>query len=200
MNILGGVFPFTSTNSGGLEDLKDISSTLPFDSQPKAPKTTVGDTHPRKLICPNPPKRPEPPQPVPVSAGSKQLAIPRMALDRYIAEINTYVREWETFDGRMVGHFLSRHKSNLTEMAPNWLGAIGDSTRLGDDDAEKNSGDDSDDDAGPTPRRGFTSYKNALVQDEKVMKHWEVARERHLECMLKYGQMREWVRAGGKIL
>lgn len=200
MNILGGVFPFTTTNSGGLEDLKDISSTLPFESQPKAPKKTMDDTHPRKLICPNPPKRPEPPQPVPISAGSKQMAIPRMALDRYIAEINTYVREWETFDGQMVGHFLSRHKSNLTEMAPNWLAAIGDSTRLGDDDAGKNPGDDSDDDAGPTARRGFTSYKNALVQDEKVMKHWEVARERHLECMLKYGQMREWVRAGGKVL
>ncbi|KAL2871888.1 DnaJ domain protein [Aspergillus lucknowensis] len=199
---LGGVFPFTPTNSGGLDDLKDISSTLPFESRPKAPKTAMRETHPRELSCPNPPKRPEPPHPVPVSAGSKQLAIPRLIMDRYIGEMNTYVREWEAFDGRMVGHFLSRHRSNLTEMAPNWLGAAGDSLRLSDDEAGRESGEETDDNAkasGPR-RRGFTSYKNALVQDEKVLKHWEVARERHLECMLRYGEVREWLRSGGKIL
>ncbi|KAL4880249.1 hypothetical protein BJY04DRAFT_83340 [Aspergillus karnatakaensis] len=196
MKILSGVFPFTSTNSGGLEDLKDIASTLPFESRTKAPKTAMGNTHPRQLACPNPPKRPEPPQPVQISAGSKQPAIARVALDRYIAEMAAYVREWETFNGRMVTHFLARHRSNVTEMAPNWIGAIGDSLRLSDDEA----GDDSDDNTGPPTRRGFTSYTNALVQDEKVMKHWEVARERHLECMLKHGQLREWLRSGGRII
>ncbi|KAL4785864.1 hypothetical protein BJX76DRAFT_149677 [Aspergillus varians] len=200
LNTLSGVFPFTTTNSGGLDDLKDISSTLPFESRAKAPKTPLGDTYPRKLSCPNPPKRPDPPQPIPISVGSKQMAIPRVALDRYIAEINVYVREWEAFDGRMIGHFLSRHKSNQTEMAPNWLGAAGDSLRLSEEDGGLESSEDSDNNAGPTAPRGFTSYKNALVQDEKAMKHWEVARERHLECMLKFGQMREWVRGGGKIL
>ncbi|KAL4976943.1 hypothetical protein BDW66DRAFT_43240 [Aspergillus desertorum] len=206
---LGGVFPFTATNSGGLDDLKDISSTLPFESRPKAPKISKSDTHPRELACPNPPKRPEPPQPFPISAGSKEMAVTRTALDRYIAEMNTYVHEWGAFDGRMVGHFLSRHKSNQTEMAPNWLGGIGDTVLLGlsDEEGGENSGDESDDTTvgastgtGSTARRGFTSYKNALMQDEKVMKHWEVAREMHLECMLKFGQMREWVRSGGKIL
>jgi hypothetical protein len=137
------------------------------------------------------------------------MAIPRAALDRYIAEMNVYIREWGAFDGRMVGHFLSRHKSNQTEMAPNWLGGIGDSVRLGlsDETGGKTSGDESDDTTvgagigtGSAARRGFTSYKNALIQDEKVMKHWEVAREMHLECVLKFGQMREWVRNGGKII
>ncbi|KAL5338482.1 hypothetical protein BJX70DRAFT_199385 [Aspergillus crustosus] len=196
LKILGGVFPFTSTNSSGLDDLKDISSTLPFESRAKAPKTAMGSTHPRKLACPNPPKRPEPPQPTPYIVGSKQLAMPRVALDRYIADMSAYARDWEAFNGRMVGHFLSRHRSNMTEMAPNWLGAVGDSLRLSDDEA----GDDSDDNASTPARRGFTSYSNALVQDEKVMKHWEVARERHLECMLKYGQLREWIRGGMRIL
>ncbi|KAL4873892.1 hypothetical protein BDV12DRAFT_159809 [Aspergillus spectabilis] len=195
LKILSGVFPFTSTNNGGLDDLKDISSTLPFESRAKAPKTTMGNTHPRELACPNPPKRPEPPQPVPTSVGAKQLAIPRVALDRYIAEMSTYVREWETFNGCMVGHFLARHRSNMTEMAPNWLGAVGDSLRLSDDEA----GDESDDDAGPPARQGITAYTTALIQDEKVMKHWEVARERHLECMWKYGQLREWIRGGERI-
>ncbi|KAL4809236.1 hypothetical protein BDV18DRAFT_77415 [Aspergillus unguis] len=195
---LGGVFPFTSTNSGGLEDLKDVFSTLPFESQTKASNTT-GDAQPRDLKCPNPPKRPEPPTPVSISAGSNQLAIPRAALDRYIAEMNTYVREWGAFDGHMVGHFLNRHKSNQTEMAPNWVGAIGDSISL--DEEAGNSGDDSDDDSGGgTTRRGFTSYMNALKQDEKVMQHWEVARERHLDCMEQFGRMRKWIRDGGKIL
>ncbi|KAL4950015.1 hypothetical protein BDW69DRAFT_187775 [Aspergillus filifer] len=202
MKNLTGVFPFTTTNSTGLNDLKDIFSTLPFESRPKAPKTKDNDTHPRDLILPNPPKRPDVPTPIPASAGSKQLAIPRAALDQYIAEITTYVSEWETFDGKMLGHFLSRHKSNTMDMAPNWIGGIGDSTRLGNGD---DSGDDSDDNNNLSngtgkAKRGFTSYKNALLQDEKVMKHWEVARERHLECMMQFGQVREWVRGGGRVL
>ncbi|KAL4934454.1 DnaJ domain protein [Aspergillus undulatus] len=206
MKGLSGVFPFTSTNSDGLDDLKDISSTLPFESRPKAPKTTKNDTHPRNLSLPNPPKRPETPKVVLDSMDFKQVAVPRAVLDQYIAEMTTYVSEWEAFDGRMLGHFLSRHRSNSTEMAPNWLGGIGDSVRLGGGERGKDldSGDESDDNLVPpstgTAKRGFTSYKNALLQDEKVMKHWEVAREMHLECMVKFGEMRDWVRNGAKIV
>ncbi|KAL4941362.1 hypothetical protein BDV06DRAFT_4567 [Aspergillus oleicola] len=206
MKNLTGVFPFTSTNSTGLDDLKDISSTLPFESRPKAPKRTMNDTHPEDLPLPKPPKRPDVPTPVPASAGSRQLAIPRAALDQYVAEITTYVSEWESFDGKMLGHFLTRHRSNTSEMAPNWLGGIGDSVRLGGkEEKDDKSGDESEDNNATSngtakARRGFTSYKNALVQDEKVMKHWEVARERHLECMLQFGQVREWVRGGGRML
>ncbi|KAL2798745.1 hypothetical protein BJX66DRAFT_294761 [Aspergillus keveii] len=208
MKGLGGVFPFTSTNSTGLDDLKDISSTLPFESRAKAPKTTVRETHTRELNCPNPPKRPEPPLRSPSSAGSKQHAITRLAWERYLVEMNVYVREWDTFNGRMITHFAARHRSNTTEMALNWIGGVGDSPYLGGDEAPWDSGDESDaitngntHSNAPRPaRRGYASYMKAMRQDRRVREHWEVAQERHMECMEKLGEMREWVRGGGKIV
>ncbi|KAL2818381.1 hypothetical protein BJX63DRAFT_73003 [Aspergillus granulosus] len=207
MKGLGGVFPFTSTNSSGLDDVRDISSTLPFDSKAKvAPKTTPRETHPRELHCPNPPKRPEPPLRHPASAGSKQHAIPRVAWERYLVEMNVYVREWDAFNGRMLNHFAARQRSNTMEMALNWIGGVGDSPLLGDDEAPWDSGDESDAIANgtinaPRPaRRGYSSYMKAMRQDRKVREHWAVAQERHMECMEKLGEMREWVRSGGRIV
>ncbi|KAL3467479.1 hypothetical protein BJX64DRAFT_273880 [Aspergillus heterothallicus] len=206
MKGLGGVFPFTSTNSTGLNDLKDISSTLPFESRAKAPKTTARETHPPELNCPNPPRRPEPPLRSPASAGSKQHAITRIAWERYLVEMNVYVREWDTFNNRMLNHFAARQRSNTTEMALNWIGGVGDSPLLDGDEAPWDSGDESDPVTNgtvnaPRPaRRGYASYMKAMRQDRRVREHWAVAHERHMECMEKLGEMREWVRGGGKIV
>lgn len=43
---LGNTAPFTSTNSGGIDDLQDISATLPFESRAKVPRTTAHDVRP----------------------------------------------------------------------------------------------------------------------------------------------------------
>ncbi|KAL2833921.1 hypothetical protein BJY01DRAFT_89808 [Aspergillus pseudoustus] len=206
MKGLGGVFPFTSTNSIGLDDLKDISSTLPFDSRAKAPKTTAREAHPRELHCPNPPKRPEPPLRYPASAGSKQHAISRVAWERYLIEMNVYVREWDTFNGRMLNHFVARQRSNTTDMALNWIGGVGDSPLLDGEETPWDSGDESDTvpngttNAPRSARRGYASYMKAMRQDRRVREHWAVAQERHMECMEKLGEMREWVRGGGKMV
>ncbi|KAB8238299.1 DnaJ domain protein [Aspergillus alliaceus] len=203
---LGKTAPFASTTNGGIEDLRDIHAHLPFESRAKVQRTTMRDIRPRELICPNPPKRPQPPQHVPISAGSQQLGLPRKAWDRYVAEMNTYMREWNSFNRRMIHHFNARQEAVETGMAANWINAVGDSARLkinGQSDEADKGGDsnDSDDDMVPgSGKGGYSAYLRGLDEDSKVMKHWEVAREMHRDCILKLGQTRQWILNGGKVI
>ncbi|KAL4893782.1 hypothetical protein BDV59DRAFT_23892 [Aspergillus ambiguus] len=208
MKNLGNTAPFTYTANGGIDDLQDIHASLPFESRAKVPRTTMRDIRPRELICPNPPKRPEPPKLIPVSVGSSQLGLPRAAWDRYVAEMNSYMREWNAFNARILRHFNARQEAIETGMAPNWVGSVGDSARLrvnGGDDNEDGgkggSGDESDDTmVAGSAKGGYSAYLRGLDEDVKVQKHWDVARELHRECILKLGKMREWILNGGRLI
>ncbi|KAI3013230.1 hypothetical protein CBS147346_233 [Aspergillus niger] len=208
---LTSTVPFTPTSNGGIDDLQDIQANLPFESRPNVPRTTMRDVRARKLVCPNPPKRPSAPDLVPISAGSQQLGLPRAAWERYAAEMNTYMREWNSFNRRILRHFNARQEAIETGMAPNWISAVGDSARLkvdaqdqeddDDDDNKKADGNESDDSmVAGSGKAGFSAYLRGLDEDAKVMKHWEVAREMHRECILKLGEMREWILNGGKLV
>ncbi|GES62325.1 DnaJ domain protein [Aspergillus terreus] len=208
MKNLGNTVPFTYSNNGGIDDLQDIHASLPFESRAKVPRTTMQDIRARELICPNPPKRPEPPKLVPVSVGSSQLGLPRAAWDRYVLEMNSYMREWNAFNRRILTHFNARQEAIETGMAPNWIGSIGDSARLrvnaqnDDEDGGKGgSGDESDDNmVAGSAKGGYSAYLRGLDEDAKVQKHWDVARELHRECILKLGKMREWILNGGRLI
>lgn len=208
---LKNTVPFTSTNAG-IEDLRDISATLPFESRAKAGRTTARDVRPRELACPNPPKRPRRPALVPIGIGA-QLVLPRSAWERYVAEMNTYMREWNEFNRRMLRHFNARQEANETGLAPGWISAVGGSTRLninGQDDpedTEDNKGaaaaEDNDDTDVLLPgsaKGGYTAYLRAIEEDVKVRKHWDVAYELHRECILELGELREWLLNGGKLM
>lgn len=206
MNKLGKTDPFTNTNSDGIDNLQDIHANLPFESRAKTANPTVNHIRPRDLDCPNPPKRPRPPQLQPISAGSQQLALSRNAWNRYVAEMNTYMREWNDFNGRMLGHFNARQHAVQTGLAPGWISAVGDSARLNLDSQEENeqsTGDaDWEDDVlvPDTAKGGYSAYLRGLEEDVKVRKHWDVACELHQECILELGQIRKWIRNGGKII
>lgn len=212
---LGNMAPFTSTNSGGIEDLQDINATLPFESRAKVPKTTARDVRPRELACPNPPKRPR--RPALVATGIRvQMALPRSAWERYAAEMSTYMREWNEFNRRMLRHFNARQDANETGLAPGWISAVGDSTRLNingqndpedtDDNSNTTNGDDNYDNddhdvmVAGTARGGFSAYLRAIEEDVKVRKHWDVACELHRECILELGELRQWILSGGKLM
>ncbi|KAF7593813.1 hypothetical protein BBP40_010747 [Aspergillus hancockii] len=204
---LGKTAPFTTFTNGGIEDLQDIHASLPFESRAKTNRTAMRDIRPRELLCPNPPKRPQPPQLVPISVGSQQTGLPRTAWNRYVAEMNTYMREWSVFNRCMLTHFNARQDAIDTGMAPNWIGAAGDSARLNindqDDDNENKEGDGNDSDDAMVlgnGKGGYSAYLRGLDEDAKVLKHWEVAREMHRDCILKLGQMREWILDGGKVI
>lgn len=198
--------PFTSSK-GGIDDLQDISVTLPFESRAKAPRTTARDVRPRELACPNPPKRPRRPALNPLGIGS-QLVLPRPAWERYVTEMKTYMREWNEFNRRMLRHFNARQEANESGLAPGWISAVGDSSRLkinqDDPDAEDNNDPDNEDgvdDLLPgSAKGGYTAYLRAIEEDVKVRKHWDVACELHRECILELGELREWLLNGGKLM
>lgn len=202
--------PFTSTNSGGIENLEDVHATLPFESRAKQPTTTNRDIRPRDLKLPNPPKRPRAPQPAPIYPGSQQLVLPRDKWKYYVSAMGTYMHEWNQFNRRMLLHFTSRQEAIETGLAPGWISAVGDTTKLrvnGDGDDGDQSGihedadiDDNDDSLVPGGKGGFSAYLRGIEEDIRVRKHWEVACELHRECILDLGRLREWIRNGGKVV
>ncbi|KAJ5519786.1 Heat shock protein DnaJ N-terminal [Penicillium fimorum] len=204
--------PFTNPTGGGIENLEDFHTTLPFESQAKQQRTTKNDIRPRVLQLPNPPKRPWAPKPVFPSPTSKQLVLPREKWNWYVSAMGTYMHEWNTFNGRMLTHFNARQEANETGLAPGWISAVGDSTRLKVNGADDDSTDDIvksskdfddyhvDEFLVPgTSKGGFSAYLRGIEEDIQVRKHWDVACELHRECILDLGRLREWIRDGGKV-
>lgn len=203
--------PFTNTTGGGIENLEDFHTTLPFESQAKQQRTTRNDIRPRVLQLPNPPKRPWAPKPVQLAPTSKHLVLPRDKWNWYVSAMGTYMHEWNAFNSRMLTHFNARQEANETGLAPGWISAVGDSTRL------KINGTDDDSINGTTKKNlddyhvdeflipgsskgGFSAYLRGIEEDIQVRKHWDVACELHRECILDLGRLREWIRDGGRVV
>lgn len=206
--------PFANATSGGIENLEDFHTTLPFESQAKQQKTTKNDIRPRVLQLPNPPRRPRVPEPIFPTPTSKYPVLPRDKWNWYVSAMGAYMHEWNMFNSRMLTHFNARHEANQTGLAPGWISAVGDSTRLKmngvDDDDGIDSKDktrtDADDlnvDETLVPGKskgGFSAYLRGIEEDIQVRKHWDVACELHRDCILELGQLREWIRNGGKVV
>ena len=206
---LRNTVPFTSTNSGGIENLEDVHANLPFDSRAKQPTTTKRDIRPRELKLPNPPKRPWAPQPTAAYAGSQQLTLSRDKWNWYVSAMSTYMHDWNTFNRRMLLHFNTRQEAIETGLSPKWISAVGDTARLqinGTDEEDEKSEtredvpDESDDLVPGSGKGGFSAYLRGIEEDVQVRKHWDVACELHRECILDLGRLREWIRNGGKVV
>jgi hypothetical protein len=199
--------PFTSTNSGGIENLEDVHANLPFDSRAKQPKTAKRDIKPRALNLPNPPKRPWAPRPTPAFTGSPNLILPRDKWNWYVSAMGTYMHDWNKFNQRMLLHFNTRQEAIETGLSPKWISAVGDTTRLhlneidDEEKTEKTDEPDEGDDLVPgSGKGGFSAYLRGIEEDIQVRKHWDVACELHRECILDLGRLREWIRDGGKVV
>ena len=126
------------------------------------------------------------------------------------------MHEWNAFNRRMLKHFNARQEANETGLAPGWISAVGDSSRLNINDADDDT--DSNGTSGKTKIRedtddaldeflvpgsskgGFSAYLRGVEEDIQVRKHWDVACEMHRECILDLGRLREWIRNGGKVV
>ncbi|KAF3398479.1 Chaperone protein DnaJ [Penicillium rolfsii] len=208
----GNTAPFTSTNSGGIENLGDVSATLPFESRPKVHTTTKDDIRPRDLQLPNPPKRPTAPAPIPIAPGSHRTVLSREKWNWYVSAMGTYMHEWNTFNRRMLLHFNTRQDAIETGLAPGWISAVGDTTRLKIDGVDDEGGGgqngarhdreltEVDEYLVPgSGKGGFSAYLRGIEEDAMVRKHWDVACELHRDCILELGRLREWIRNGGKV-
>ncbi|KAJ5991897.1 Heat shock protein DnaJ N-terminal [Penicillium sp. IBT 35674x] len=200
--------PFTSTNSGGIENLDDVHATLPFESRAKQQTTTKRDIRPRELKLPNPPKRPWAPQTVALSPGI--MVLPLEKWQYYVSQMGTYMHDWNVFSRKILCHFNARQEAVETGLSSNWISAVGDSTRLklneddeADESSETRTADTYDLDETLVPgsgKGGFSAYLRGIEEDVQVRKHWEVACEMHRECILDLGRLREWIRNGGKVV
>ncbi|KAK2785786.1 hypothetical protein FQN53_007366 [Emmonsiellopsis sp. PD_33] len=203
---LTNVAPFTATNSTGINDLNDLTTTLPFESRPDNTIRTRLPVRPQDLPLPKPPKAPTAPN------FASQLTKPQIQTmwERYVAEMNAYMHEWHTFNSKMIGHFNARQETVLTGLAPNWVSAVGDSTRLridGDlDSSPQGSGalkstenhEDGEQLVAGSGKGGFNAYLRGVQEDFIVREHWEVAWEKHLTCLEGLDRTKRWLRGVGK--
>ncbi|KAK2873715.1 hypothetical protein FQN49_002132 [Arthroderma sp. PD_2] len=201
LKTLGLVNPFTSSNSKGIDDLKDLNSSLPFNSEASSEKLPQRPIHPRDLGLPNPPRTPVPPimvgpPPMPRRA-MENLSLPQTPWEVYMVQMQAYMRAWNFFNRTMLAHFNERQNLVETAMAPGWMRAMGDSSRVklnganGDD-----VGDDEEDLLVGKGKAGYSDYLRGIEEDFVVRQHWDVAWERHRDCILELGKVREWLRSG----
>ncbi|OAX85554.1 hypothetical protein ACJ72_00048 [Emergomyces africanus] len=222
------VAPFTATNSTGINDLNDLSSTLPFESRPDDTSHTRLTVRPQDLALPKPPRVPAAPNFS--TAEHPHKAQIQLKWERYINEFNAYMHDWNTFNRTMLGHFNARQQTVETGLAPNWARAVGDSARLRIidevDSTRKNhnsntatvnnnhnnnnniggmqDGDDEGNDADDeqlvagSAKGGFNAYMRGVKEDFVVRQHWEVAWERHLACLEALDVTRRFMRGGAR--
>jgi len=135
------------------------------------------------------------------------------AWDRYMAEMGAYMHDWNVFNRIMLDHFNARQQAVETGLAPRWMSAVGDSSRLNIDvnfdaplgqqhGADSASAQEEADNEHLVPdcgRGGFRAYLRGIEEDVVVRQHWEIAWEHHRECIIALGRVRDWIRSGGKI-
>ena len=112
---LKNVAPITPSSDGGLRDLKDLTSTLPFESRASA-NHPLKPSAPQNLGLPPVPKAPDEPARV-----TKQL------FASYMQAMYAYMALWHKFNSTMVLHFAERGKW-CECLDPTWLTAAGEVT------------------------------------------------------------------------
>ncbi|EZF88546.1 hypothetical protein H110_01009, partial [Trichophyton rubrum MR1448] len=167
---LGLVNPFTASNSKGIADLKDLNSSLPFESKAaSSEKPSQRPIHPRDLSLPKPPKAPTPPAmigapPMPRTAMEKQ-SLPQTPWDIYMVQMQAYMREWNNFNRTMLAHFNERQHLVETAMAPGWMRAVGDSSRVKLDGSNGDSADAEEDLLVGKGKAGYSEYLRGIEED-----------------------------------
>ncbi|CRG89265.1 Meiotically up-regulated gene 184 protein [Talaromyces islandicus] len=208
---LHNVAPFTDTNSGGIDDLKDMFTTLPFESRAHDPNVKRSMAQNRKFDLPSPPTRPPKPAIVSLNGDPRNMVLPRQSWELYVRQINAYITEWNDFQRQMLQILTVRQVAFETGLAPRWVDAIGDSIQLN---VASEPGSDSgwgDTDGSETgnpaellipehPHGGYKAYVNALEEHARIRAHLDIACERHQECIMQLGEIRKWIRTRGKIV
>jgi hypothetical protein len=216
MKNLKSVHPLAATNCTGLNDLNDLNTLLPFDSRPAKNPNLRATVRPCDLPLPKPPKAPVSPVHTPEQPSHGKRPEPiltQAAWHRYMADMGAYMHDWNAFNRIMIGHFNECQRAVESGLAPRWMSAVGDSTRLnigfnfdaplgqqqGADSGSTEEEIDNERLAADSGKGGFRAYLRAIEEDFVWRQHWDVAWERHLECILALGRIRDWIRRGGKI-
>lgn len=167
--------PLSADPSGGISNMDSLSNNLPFTSK-------ASETHPSRS-----PTVSDPP-PTPTSANVSVQRPPKPPLppstlthaswSYYLAQMNGYLKAWDSFNGRILSHFQDRAVQNQErEMVDGWLGAVGETGTLG----------------------GWESYAKAVKEDERLRMHWNTACEKHAAAVGVHENLRTRVREVGLV-
>ena len=105
---LKNVAPFAQQDDG-LKSFADMKDTLPFESKPSA-KLPIKLPKPPPLQFPRIPTAPTLPPTVFVSGLKPNTA----SWEKYVKEFETYLRNWDAFNGQVADHFSTR-KTNIAK-------------------------------------------------------------------------------------
>ena len=151
LNSFRHVAPFKRSTGEGLGAVDDLKDALPFESR-ASPTRPNFEYASKPLDFPRVPKAPAPPQ---------QLSL--ATWDAYVAEMNNYMFNWNTFSYKMLMVFQRRQEEHR-EIGPSWIAKMG--------------GD-------------CAAYLEGLNEDERARKYWDIASDHHKECMMKLKDTRD---------
>ena len=165
--------PLNLNTSGGIGNLNDLGSNLPFQSQPSS-------AHPGKSPLSPPSSRADLPK-----APQAPLAPAKLSRDEwmhYLERMKEYVSKWNRFNAGMVSAFQSRaqqaidmERGHAGGAVDGWLAAIGETSNL----------------------KGWDSHVKSLQEDERLRMHWNAACDGHRSVILQHGRLREKVMSEG---
>lgn len=176
LNDLKRAGPFAPSNTG-LEDLDDITNSLPYQSRPA---DTLGALHRtnsstlRHLNLPRPPKIPHCPADNELNQDSWR---------QFGDAMTAYMHDWTRFNAAMIEHFRARQEAVTHGMYRNWVSAQGDGATA--EDFEASHGSD---------KAGYATYMTWLEDDRKCRTWWDVAFEEHRVCLENLGKVRKKIK------
>ena len=178
---LSGVAPLRPSDTG-LGDLKDLNTTLPFESKasPAGPSRLVTNgvafSSLKALNLPKPPKNVIPPL----------EGVTQEAWGRYASGMSAYMRDWNTFNKKMLGHFEARQAQLDLTLTSNWMSALGDGPP-----GEEISTKILEHPGSGSQKAGYAAYRQWMEEDMRVREWWNVACERHRQAVIDLGRVRE---------
>lgn len=172
MNDLQNVPPLNTQTTGGVNNMSDLKTNLPFKSQtsPNHPANSTSSPGSSRADLPKPPKPPLPPH-----------KLTQASWTYYLQGMTKYIGSWNDFNLIMVTYFKNRclqceemEKGPAGGMVEGWLGAVGETETLG----------------------GWSSYVKGLKDDESARLHWNMACERHFEVVQRHDRLRNQILDG----
>lgn len=156
----------------GLKGMDDLATHLPFESRPET-SVEIGGNPAVILRALNLPKPPKPVVPPAVDRLDQANFI------QYADHMSVYMREWNSFNAKMIEHFRNRQDRVCGTMSQNWISMLGDGPQA--DTLEENG----------TQKAGYAAYMQWLKDDAQCRAWWDHANEKHLQCMEDLGRTRE---------
>jgi hypothetical protein len=145
-----------------LANLQFFCAVFQFRASTRILSATLNRILSRELSYPKTQVLPQPPQYVPISTNTQGLETCAMR-DKYLVEINAYLKDWNRFQCQVLSYFLAQH-SNYSTTARG-IDKYQDCCSEGESSGQSQS---------------------CVLENSMVQKNWEVANQKHLDNLLRH--------------